>query len=146
VIRKATLDDIPAIADLGERFFRQSHYAQFATWDRVSFAETLAVLVRAGTLLVVQHECVVGMGAFLLFPWYFNASQHGAQEIFLFIAPDHRGRDGFRLIEEMERAAKEAGAVAFIAGSTEGMRHEALDRLYLRRGYAPAGNTFIKRF
>jgi GNAT superfamily N-acetyltransferase len=149
VIRFATLHDVPRILILGRSFFNAAGWPKVTEWHEPSVTATLCALIEGktpGGLMVAEVEGrVVGMAAFLVFPFYFNASAKVGMEIFWFVEPEHRNGCGSQLMTAIEDAAKEQGAGVFIMSSVAGLRDEALARVYARRGYAPAENTFIKR-
>lgn len=149
MIRAAVTEDVPVILRMGKAFFDQAPWPEFAEWDEGSTRLTLEMLIDGrlpGVLLAAEQDGeVVGMAAALLFPLYFNHRTAAAQEIFWWIEPEHRSGVGAIMFDELEHIAREKGAKVMFAESTAGLRTEALARLYRRRGYKPAGHTFIKR-
>jgi hypothetical protein len=63
--------------------------------------------------------------------------------MFWFVAPGHHA--GMALLDAPWKVgAKGQGATAFIMSSLSGHRDPALARLYSKRGYRAAENTFVK--
>jgi hypothetical protein len=145
-VRAAVSYDVPALCVLGRQFFNASGYAELSKWDSVSFETTVRALiegrVRGGIFVFEVDDSIVGMAGFLTSPFFFNLSTLIAQEMFWFVAPGHHA--GMSLLDAMEQGAKAQGATAFIMSSLSGHRDPALARLYSKRGYRAAENTFVK--
>lgn len=148
IVRPATAEDMGAVVGMGEAFHRAAGLLDFAEWDSESFATMVEALLRGavnGALLVVENDGqVVGMASCLIYPAYFNFGTQIGQELFWFVEPEHRFGAGTALIAELERVAKARGASVFMSASVAGLRDAALARFYLRRGYRPVENTYIK--
>jgi len=146
-IREAGLIDMPALLRMGRAFFKQASLDTLTTWDDASFEATAQMLILSepGVLLVAEADGHgVGMAGALVFPAYFNVKVHVGQELFWFVAPEHRFGVGAALIGRLEEEARSRGASLFIAGAVAGLRDAAIARLYARRGYRPSENSFIK--
>jgi GNAT superfamily N-acetyltransferase len=148
-IRAAEPNDLGALLDMGREFFDHSGNGSFTTFDEPSLTATLISLtsgVAGGSLLVAEVAGkVVGMAACLVFPFYANHGTLIGQELFWWTNPDHRKGIGGELLDELEAEAKRKGAKVFISANLAGEHDAAFDRLYRRRGYIPAENTFIRR-
>lgn len=148
-VRHATPDDVVSLVEMGKAFFEESPFASIASWDAGSFQTTVLSLMSgsvAGGLLVA--DCggkLVGMAGYVIFPLYFNMSIFVGQEVFWWCHADHRNGIGGDLMNEMETDAIKAGASLFIQANLAGKRDGAFSRLYRKRGYAPAENTFMRR-
>lgn len=149
MIRAAVEGDIPDIVRLGEVFFNEARWPDITSWDAASVTATLRAIVEGkldGALFVASYEGeIVGIGAFLCFPFYFNFAHKAAQELFWYVIPEHRFGAGRALHEEIEAAAKEKGARVFVMSAMSHLRSKALERLYRMQGYTPRENTFMKR-
>lgn len=145
-IRDATPADIGAIVAMGERFFQTARWPDPMQWDGASFAISIHALINSEVEggIVVAGESPIGMGAFVLFPVYFNGAQKIAQEIFMWADVGYRDGIGMSLLDAMESRARAKGAYLFMQSALAGQRDEALARLYQRRGYQAAERTFIK--
>lgn len=99
----------------------------------------------AVVLVVEVASRIVGMAGAMAFPHYFNANETAAEELFLWVEPEHRSGFGAQMLVAMEVWAKAQGALSFGMSSIELLRPEATARLYARRGYRATQRTFIKR-
>ncbi len=148
-IRKAEPHDLPDVLDMGREFFDQSGNSEFTTFDDASFTTTIIALmsgVSGGVLLVAEMggKCV-GMASSVTFPFYCNMETRVAQEIFWFVKPDCRNGVGSTLLDELEREALSGGAKVFLTAALPGLREKAIGRVYERKGYRPAENSYLKR-
>lgn len=146
-IRPAEPRDLIDIIDMGREFFEQSGNGAFTTFDENSFISTVMSLMSgAGTLLVAESgERAVGMAASVVFPFYANMNTRICQEVFWFCKPDFRSGIGGALLDELEADAQRKGSDVFMSAAIAGLRDGAIARVYERRGYKPAENTFIRR-
>ena len=147
MIRAATLDDLPAIAEMGERFHAEAGWADVAAYDRQHCIASLqAMLDGAGVVLVAETAGkVVGIAGGLYFPLYFNHAHRTGQELFLYVEPGLRDGTGARLLTALEDAARDAGCQSWIMIALDRVSPEATGRLYQRRGYRPAEHSWIRR-
>ena len=148
-IRAAEPKDLLELIEMGREFFEQSGNGAFTTFDEPSFTATIIALmsgVAGATLLVAESagRCV-GMAACVVFPFYANMNTKISQEIFWFCKPDFRNGVGSDLLDELEAEARRKGADVFMSAAIAGLRDGAIGRVYQRRGYKPAENTFIRR-
>lgn len=146
-IRPAEAKDLIELIEMGREFFEQSGNGAFTTFDEPSFIATVISLMSgAGTLLVAETGGrVVGMAACVVFPFYANMSTKIGQEIFWFCKPDFRNGIGGALLDELEADAQRKGADVFMSAAIAGLRDGAIARVYERRGYKPAENTFLRK-
>lgn len=149
MIRPADERDIPTLLRMGHYFFDEAEMGDVTEYDPGSMERTFRHLIdgASGILLVADVSgAVVGAAGALLYPHYFNTDSLTGQEIFWWVAPEHRKGVGAPLLDAMESAAMAAGAVSFSMVSLASLRSDALDRVYRRRGYRPSERTYIKRF
>lgn len=148
-IRAAEPKDLPGIIEMGREFFEQSGNGAFTTFDEPSFTMTIMALmggISGGTLLIAESaERAVGMAACVVFPFYCNMETKIGQEIFWFCKPDFRNGVGAALLDELETEARRKGADVFMSAAIAGLRDGAIARVYQRRGYKPAENTYIRK-
>ena len=148
-IRRADLFDLPAIKRLGRDFFEAAQWSDIADWDEASAERTALSLiggvVPGGLLIAETADETVGMAGYVLFPFSFNHALLIAQEMFWYVDPKHRFGAGRDLMDALEESARAQGATVLIMASIAGLRDAAVARLYARRGYRPAENTFVKR-
>jgi GNAT superfamily N-acetyltransferase len=147
-IRHAEPNDLNALLDMGREFFEASGNDRFTTFDEPSLTATLIAMmsgVAGGSVLVAEVAGqVVGMAACVVFPFYANHSTLIGQELFWWVQPAHRKGIGGSLLDELEAEAKRKGAKVFIGANLSGEHDAAFARMYRRRGYVPAENTFIR--
>lgn len=132
MIREATLDDVPAIVDMGLQFLRTSDYKEALGENPTQIAATVNWLIadKNGVVLVADYDCgLIGMIGLLIFTHHFSGESI-AGELAWWVNPEHRGF-GVRLLKAAERWAAERGAerMQMIAPSGE------VGRIYERLGY-----------
>lgn len=136
MIREATHDDIPAIMEMGKRFADAAGVTAKVGWDDESVRTLLGALIdnEDGVLLV----CESGMIGGVVYAHPFNNARRVFQEFFW----RSEGREGLRLLEAAEDAARARGADRSIMLGMDSLPR--LDRLYSRKGYAPTERSYIK--
>lgn len=147
-IRQAVHADIPAVADLGARFFAEAEWSDVTEWDHESVCATLHNLIEGdgGILIVATREgVIIGMAGGLVHPAYFNCHHLTGSELFWWVEPDERGGAGRMLIDAMETAALAKGAQSWCMIALDRVRPEAVGALYRRRGYRASEHSYIKR-
>jgi len=132
VVREATVDDIPRLVEMGERFLTETIYRGRAPVNPLQMAETAARLLtsEAGALFVSDDDgAVVGMIGVLFFQNPLTG-EPSVTELFWWVEPEHRGH-GLRLLKRAEEWSREAGAhkLHMIAPTPE------IARLYERLGF-----------
>ena len=140
-IRHATLDDLPRLVEMGQRFQAETVYAKHTAWDTAQMIDTATRLITQDTGLVLVSECdghVIGMLGAVLFKHHMTALLTVA-ELFFWVEPEHRGH-GVRFMKRAEQWAREHGAVALqmIAPMPD------VEKLYRRLGYAAIEVSFEK--
>lgn len=90
MIRQATVNDLPKLLEMGQRFFDASGYSDVTTFRPEVFAFSLNTIASNGVLLVADQDGPVGMAGALVYPFYFSGDTT-AQEVFWWVDPDHRG-------------------------------------------------------
>ncbi len=142
MFRDAKPADIPALVKMGAKFHAASGLTEFVSFDPSSFEKTLFTLMDTGMLVVVGKP-IIGMAGVLIYPAYFNHSETMATGLFWWLEPEHRG-SGWALLSEIEARARLAGAQAIQMASMEGLKPDAMDRLYRRAGYRLVERMFYK--
>jgi GNAT superfamily N-acetyltransferase len=147
-IRPATLEDVPTIAAMGERFHAEAGWADVVPYVVADCAQSLRELVGApaGILLVAEAEGrLVGMAGGLAHPFYFNFAHRTGSELFWWVEPGLRDGTGAALLQSLEDAARAIGCESWAMVAVDKVRPETMARIYRRRGYRPAEHSFIKR-
>lgn len=147
MIRLASKADVPVIARLGTLFFVEAGWSDVAEWDHDSIMRTLEHMVASddGILLVAETDGkIIGMAGGLVFPLYFNHAHKSGQELFWWIAPEHRGGVGARMLDRLEQEARDRGAKSWAMIALAKVRPESVGKLYERRGYRASERSYIK--
>lgn len=146
IYREATKDDLVDISRLGELFYKESGYAEYADYKYSSVFETMNFLLTSpmGLLVVAEEEKIVGIAGVILFPFYFNHSFLCGQELFWYVEPEYRGI-GNHLYNYLEEKAREKGCQALIMIALEKLHPKAVGKIYERKGYKKHENLYIKR-
>lgn len=146
MIRPAIPNDIFRLLEMGAAFFVEAGWNKHADFDKESFAYTCGYLMESGVLLVAEKdEDCVGMASAGLAPAYWNRGVLTAQELFWYVEPGHRKGLGGKLMSALEEAVRNLGVRLFSMSAEEGLRADALDQLYRRRGYFPTERLFWKQ-
>lgn len=147
-IRPATLDDIPAIAEMGERFHTEAGWGDIADYNIDDCAKSLAQMIETelGIVLVAEKEGrIVGIAGGLIFPLYFNHAHKSGQELFLYVEPGLRDGVGGKLLSALECEARRVGGKSWAMIALDKVNPEATGRLYRRHGYRAAEHSWIRR-
>ena len=148
MIRKATLDDVARIAELGALFHAEAGWGDICEYVCEDTEKTLRYLVEDnnGILLVAERDGeIVGMCGGLAHPIYFNHAHKSGQELFWWVKPDCRGGVGKALFDAMEDEARRLGCTSWAMTALDKVQPELTGRLYRRRGYRASEHSYIKR-
>lgn len=136
MIRRATLDDMPRILDLGAEFLSFGPYA-WVPLDRDAFAESAAKMIEVGVIFLAED----GMLGGVFYPFYFNPSIKLAAELFWY-SP----KNGRELREAFEDWAKSEGCAGVTCSGLANDRETTIRKLFGRAGYEATEVAFVKRF
>ncbi len=149
MIRPATLDDIPEIARLGERFHAQAQWADIFDYSIEDCAASLSAFIPQDIFICLVAEdqgSIVGMCAGIICPVYFNHGHLSGEEMFWWVDPERASQGiGVRLLVALENEAKARGCQSWQMKSIARLNGERMGRLYERRGYRASENSYIKR-
>lgn len=147
MIRPATLADIPAIAKLGERFHAEAGWSDIFAYSVDDCATSLASFMASAAFICLVADIgeIVGMTAGAIAPVYFNHSHLSGEELFWWVSDQAPQMTGIRLLEALESAAKSNGCQSWQMKSIDRLGGDRMGKLYQRRGYRAAENSFIKR-
>ena len=136
---------IEEVAILGARFFIEAGWKDVAEWDHSMASNSLYALCGdsdASFFVAVKDGVVIGMVAGSISQMWFSNYKLG-QELFWYVHPDHRGKIGLQLLKALENDLKEKGAeLICMIDLAKGMN---LQKFFIKNGYRPSENTFIKR-
>lgn len=141
-IRKATLDDVQVIVQMGERLHAESSFRTIS-FSAEKLAETVATLIGHGFAVVAEKDGAVigGMLGDVVVPWY--STERMGIDYSLYIEPEHRsGLLAIKLVKMFEAWCKNMGAVQIRPGVSTG--HMSAGKLYRAMEYQPVGECFMK--
>lgn len=139
-MRPATLADVPALVALGAEFIQTTGYRSVLSENPRQMRALAEQLIAGGSsvIFVIEHAGrLLGMIGLVAYPHHISGERM-CGEVFLFVAPDARGRTGPQLIRAAEHWAREQGA-----GRLELVAPTArVETLYQRLGYEPIERTY----
>ena len=145
MIRRAEMSDLDAIVAMGERFYRGTSYARWASFCPESARLLGEMLIEEGVVLLADGPVrPVGMVGLAVVPFMFNRSSLAAHEVFWWVEPEARGGlAAWRLLKAVEPACAEMGCSA-IQMNLLGDSPEIASSMYLRAGYLHTETSFTK--
>lgn len=147
MIRPATLDDLPAILELGGRMHLESRFKALP-FDLGKVAGIFERLISgAGIVMLaeVDGRIVGGIAGIVLEHWF--STTKVAQDFGLFIEPEHRGGMlAVRLLRKYEAWAFEQGAHAVEMGINTGVHVEQTAKLLELMGMRQVAVLHAKEF
>lgn len=147
MIRSATIEDLPALIELGRLFHAESGLRDTVVFDQESFSDTATALMSSGFLLVADKGGLCGMAGALIYPMWMNKSHKIAQEMFWYVDKKHRGgMTAGKLFFALEKACRKAGADTMMMMHLESLTPSEVSQMYLKNGYSPVEHNYIKRF
>lgn len=137
MIRAATLDDIPQLLAMGQRFADLAGLVDHVGYEPADMAETFRLLIEGHVIFMGEAGALGAMAG----PHPFNHSHIIAQELFWW----SEGREGLRLLAAFEDWARErCHSIRMI--TLEAVEPDRTARIYERRGFVPLERGFIKVF
>ncbi|MFC4728800.1 GNAT family N-acetyltransferase [Coralloluteibacterium thermophilus] len=144
MIRAATHDDIPAIVEMGRKFYATTSYPSFAPFNPESVAALARMMIDTGVLLVADEGELVGMAGLVVCPFMFNADVLAAHEVMWWVDPDAQGRGtGKALLSAIEPACRARGVGAIQMVHLHNSPPQAAV-LYERLGYRHSESSYTK--
>lgn len=139
MIREATLQDIPVLLEMGERFSKVANLAEHVGYDAANMAATFRVMIEAPEhVIFIKDGGAIGA---MSGPHPFNYAHTVAQELFWWC----ENGGGLKLLRKLEEWAKERGASLRMA-CLEAVEPKRTGQLFERLGYAPIEHGYIKVF
>lgn len=136
MIRAATLDDIPALLEMGRKFADDAGVTARIGWDDESVSDLLEALIDSddGIVLVSERGMIGG----------YVAAHPFNRNVRMFVELFWRAEDGqgLALLNAAEAQAEALGAVKSVMVAMDGM--ERTSRLYGRLGYALCEAQYMK--
>ena len=146
LIRKAKKEDLIELVMMGKSFHQEAEWQDVIEWDDAEAASSLKVMIdsKEAIILVADDEGVLkGMIAVILTPIWFNSKVKSAQEWFWYVKSEYRGAIGIKLFNKMQDMLRQKKVNVLTMLSVKKMPN--LEALYLRLGFRPSENTWIKR-
>lgn len=138
MIRPATLEDIPALLEMGARFAERARLIEHVGYVAEDMAETFAAMIGNGHPVFIGRHGAIGATQ-TVHP--FNRQHILGQEVFWW----SEGREGLALFDALERhCEQECHSLRMI--TLEAVNPEKTGRFYERRGYVPLEHSYIKVF
>jgi GNAT superfamily N-acetyltransferase len=140
MIRKAKLADVSRIVDMGMAFRKKTSYDKFLSENPGCMENVAKQLISNDGLLLSEHAGeITGMLGFVVYS-HFISGERIAGEVFWWVDERHRGKDGVKLLKEMERCAQSSGAkrIQMIAPNNR------VAEFYERTGYEFVESTYQK--
>lgn len=138
MIRAATVEDIPALLAMGERFSQLAKLDSHVGYDPATMAETFRAMIEGGHPLFISETGAIGATQ-TRHP--FNASHVVAQELFWW----SEGGGGLALLDALLGHC-EAHCNSLVMISLEAVDPERVARIYTRKGFVPLERSFVKVF
>lgn len=139
MIRLATVDDMPAIIEMGRRFHAASPWADMPIDEGHLVAHMTGFIEGDNSAVFVLDDLTGGIGLFVS-PVYFSPVLV-AQETFWYCEAPGRGG---ALLEVAEEWARNMGADHLSMICLEGKNRDIVGKIYERRGYRPTEHTYMK--
>lgn len=136
-VENAKLEDIPRLAEMGEKFHAMSPHKGLGEYDKSSMARVLKFMIENDNCVVLAND--QGLIGGTLSPVYFNPSILLMEENFWWASAG--GQD---LREEFEKAAQQMGAKFVLMSTLENEKADIIDRLMKRKGYRGIERRHLK--
>lgn len=123
---------------MGKTFLSRTSYDRFLAEDPDCMAKLAGALINVnGLLLSEQSGEITGMLGFIIHS-HFISGERMAGEVFWWVDERHRGKEGIKLLKEMEKRAHLAGAskIQMIAPT------DKVAEFYRRIGYEFVESTY----
>jgi GNAT superfamily N-acetyltransferase len=147
-IKRIRKDDIPAAAEFGKEFYKETPWpAHGVHYDVKHMEKLLHTLDDIGIMQMAVEEdgTIVGVLVAIIGPFVFNPAFTVGTEIALYVTPKYRQTKlGLQLIKQAEFIAKQKGVKYFNLVSLVGKTLKDPHSLYERLGYAKTETAYMK--
>jgi len=145
MIRKATLDDTPEIARLGEIFHSQAGWSEIP-YSVEDCASSLEAFMQSDAFLclVSDNDGIDGMISGVISPVYFNHAHKSGEELFWWVSDKAPQMTGIRLLQSLEKEAARNGCKTWQMKSLFRLNDDRMPQLYGRLGYRATERSFMK--
>ena len=142
MIRDATVEDIPALLVMGEKFVNAAYSRVGVPFDYESCDMLLRGLIERENGILITNDDLTGMFGAMVHGWHFNMNVKTSTELFWW--REEGCKEARDMKRQGEQMAADMGAKTMNMANQEHMRSAALTRLYRMDGYSPSENIFIK--
>ena len=151
VIRRAVIDDLPSIVEVGQLFLREASGPYHITHpDPVAMTNMLLSVIQSSQSFIaiaVGDGKIIGGICMIIMPMWFAPHIFIAKEEFWYIRPDARGGStAIRLLAFAEKLALNTGAHRIVMTSIADLRGESVTKMLLRRGYSLVEHLYVKKY
>lgn len=137
-VRRASLEDIPEIVAWGRKFYDASPWPGKSEFCPESLKNTLSSMIEGQGAVFLNGSGICGG---VIFPLFFNSSDHVAVELFWFAE-----RGGWGLRKAFEAWAQDAGAKAMQWTCLADENEPRMRKHYSRLGFEPMETSFWRAF
>lgn len=142
MIRAATHHDIQQLAELGEAFVREGHYASHMPINREAlraYMTNAVVMEQTAILIDATDDTIAGMIGLQVIN-HPMSGERVAGELFWYVRPEHRTGIGRELMKAAEAWARERGAIKLQMTAPD----DRVAAVYARRGFRRIETTYQK--
>lgn len=148
VVRRAAVDDVPAMVLIGRRFLAESGFEKrgiFGNPHKLHASLEHSIGDDSYGVFVADHGgVIVGVASAIKFTTYFSDTPISL-ELFWWVAPEHRGGSAaLRMMQAMEDWAWSVGCATFSMVDIVAIDGPATS-IYERRGFELVERTWMKR-
>lgn len=144
-IREATLDDLPALARIGRKFYEEAELSGEYREER--FVESWAKFMGLGiacVLVAEEDDQILGGFAGLIYDSIFT-DDLWFDEVCWYVDPEHRGGTAaMRLFRAAQEWSRDKGVVVMRVGHRVNLMPERLGRFYQAAGFKPSEVLFSR--
>ncbi len=141
IIREATLEDVPALVTMGQKFLTQSIYKDIIGNNpgQMTAIGYQLIISPQGVILVSETENTPTGMLGMICHEHFLSGEWVSGEVFWWVNPESRG-EGLRLMRAAELWSLKQGAVKMLMIAPD----ERVGQLYSRLGYQIVETTYQK--
>lgn len=145
MIRKARLEDMPSIVEMGASAYAEAGYEHIAPFCGESMQGMAAQSITDGVAFVASEAGELkGIVGYVVTPYPLNNAFQAAYEVLLWVSPEHRDTGmGVSLINAAEKECKERG-VNSIHLAHMGSNYQKAQKLYELNGYERSEICYTK--
>lgn len=146
-VRLCDMNDLPVVADFVTQFCEESYYQLEADLEKIIQTTThfLSDDTRMERIVIgLEHDrhlvgIIAGLSQELMF-----SRDKVANEIMWWVLPEHRNRNGLKLLDLLETWARKIEAKNLYVSNVRSAIMERLTKLYIKRGYVLFEQSLMK--